>query len=268
MLEISNISVNEKRINKYLSNKKRLDGRSSEDFRDITIETGVSNKAEGSARVKIGKTDVIVGIKMDTTEPYPDSPNKGNLMTSAELIPLGALRFGDASTKMESIELGRIIDRGLRESGFIQFEKLCIKQGEKVWNIFVDIYPINDDGNLIDAAGIAAIIALKCSRMPKYDEESGKVLHDEYTDDKIPLSKEIPLSLTVHKIGNNLIVDPCKEEEYASDARITSAGCEERIFSMQKGGKGSVPIELMEEVLDLSQRAREKVILKIKEHLN
>ncbi len=267
MLEISNIKVNEERISKYLSEKKRLDQRSSEDFRELTIETGVSKKAEGSARVKLGKTEVIVGVKMNVVTPYPDNPDKGNLMTSAELISLGALRFGDSSTKMESIELGRVIDRGLRESGFIEFEKLCIKEGEKVWNIFVDIYPINDDGNLLDASGIGAIVALKNSKIPKYDEENERVLYGEYSDKKIPLKEDIPLSVTIYRIGKNLVVDPCKEEEEASEARVTSAGLKNEVFSMQKGGKGSIPLEDMEKILDLSQKVRENLIPKIKEYI-
>ncbi len=40
-------------------------------------------------------------------------------------------------------------------------EKLVVKEGEKVWTVIIDIYPINDDGNLIDAATIGAVCALK-----------------------------------------------------------------------------------------------------------
>jgi len=39
----------------------RLDERKLEEFRNITVEVGVSSKAEGSARVKLGDTEVIVG---------------------------------------------------------------------------------------------------------------------------------------------------------------------------------------------------------------
>ena len=139
------------RIKKYLKQGKRFDNRKTEEFREILVETGVSKNAEGSARVKIGNTEVIVGIKMSVGTPYPDSPNKGNLMTTAELLPLSSPRFESGPPKFEAIELGRIIDRGVRESKFIEFEKLCIKEGEKVWTVFIDIYSINDDGNLLDA---------------------------------------------------------------------------------------------------------------------
>ncbi len=128
------------RIRKYLKESKRFDNRKLDEFREITIETGVSENAEGSAKVKIGKTEVLVGVKMDVAEPYPDSPDKGNLMTTAELLPLSSPRFETGPPKFNAIELGRVIDRVIRESKFIDFEKLCIKEGEKVWAVFVDIY--------------------------------------------------------------------------------------------------------------------------------
>ena len=159
------------RIRKYLQEGKRFDDRKLDEFREIEIELGVSKNAEGSAKVKIGKTEVLVGVKMNVGEPYPDSPDKGNLMVSAELLPLSSPRFENGPPKFPTIELGRVIDRGIRESKFIDFEKLCIAKGEKVWTVMIDIYSINDDGNLFDAAGIGAIAALKDAKIPKYDKK-------------------------------------------------------------------------------------------------
>ena len=188
------------RIIEYLNEGKRFDGRALGEFREISIETDISNKAEGSARVKIGKTEVVVGVKIDVAAPYPDSPNKGNLMVTSELLPLSSSRFESGPPKFPAIELGRLVDRGIREGKFVDFEKLCIKEGEKVWSIFIDIYSINDDGNLLDAAGIGALIALKTAKLPKYDEETGKVLYGELTDENVPVSKDVPIITTIHKI--------------------------------------------------------------------
>ena len=94
------------RVREYLESGKRFDGRAANEFRDIEIQTGVSKNAEGSARVKIGKTEVIVGVKMGTGTPYPDSPNQGNLMTTTELLPLSSPRFEYGPPRIESIELG------------------------------------------------------------------------------------------------------------------------------------------------------------------
>jgi exosome complex component RRP42 len=265
MIETSQLTA--ERIREYLSEGKRFDNRKLDEFREITIETGVSKNAEGSARVKIGKTEVLVGVKMDVSEPYPDSQDRGNLIVSTELLPLSSPRFESGPPQFDSIELARIIDRGIRESKFIELEKLCIKEGEKVWTVFIDIYSINDDGNLLDAAGIGAIAALKNAKIPKYNEETGKTQFGEWTNKNVPLLKEIPISLTVHKIGNNLIVDPNKEEEDISEARISVCSSEENIHSMQKGNSKELDIEEFNNALDLIEKIRKEIFKKIEKSL-
>ncbi|RLG16294.1 RNA-binding protein [Candidatus Pacearchaeota archaeon] len=259
--------LTEEKIKRYLTEGKRFDGRKPNEFREISIETGVSKNAEGSARVKIGKTEVIVGVKMDVSEPYPDSPDKGNLMVTAELLPLSSPKFENGPPRFPAIELGRVIDRGIRESKFIEFEKLCIKKGEKVWTVFIDIYSINDDGNLFDAASLGALVALKNARIPKYNEKEERVLFGELTEKRIPLSKEIPLSLTVYKIGNNLLVDPTKEEEETSESRITIASSNGTIFSMQKGGLKELEIEEFYNMLNLIEKTEREILKKIEKYL-
>jgi len=239
------------RIKKYLLEGKRFDGRKLNEFRNIEIEVGISKNAEGSARVKIGKTEVLAGVKMNIGEPYPDSPDKGNMMVTAELLPLSSSRFESGPPRFPAIELARVTDRGIRESKVIQFEKLCIEKGKKVWTVFIDIYSINDDGNLLDAAGIAAIIALKNSKIPKYDKKEEKVLYGELTKDNLPLEKDVPISLTFHKIGEKFVVDPTREEEDVSETRITIGSSNGIISSMQKGNSESLSIEEIGNVLDM-----------------
>ena len=261
-------NVTKKRIEKYLLEGKRFDGRAPEEFRDIVIETNVSKKAEGSARVKIGKSEVIVGVKLGLAEPYPDSPDKGNLMVTAELLPLSSERIQLGRPGIDSVELGRVIDRGIRESKFIELEKLCIKEGEKVWNVFIDIYSLNDDGNLLDAAGIGAIVALKQAYMPKYDEKEEKILHDELTENKIPVSKDVTFPITVHKIGKGFLVDPIREEEDTIVSRVTMGMNKDGIISsMQKGKEGSLTEEEFEKVLDMAEKAWTEVFKKIEKYL-
>ena len=256
-------NLTRERIKKYLSEGKRFDKRKPEEFRDIIIETGVSKNAEGSARVRIGKTEVLVGVKMDVSQPYPDSPDSGTMMVTAELLPLSSPRFESGPPKFPAIELARVIDRGIRESKFIDMEKLCIKKGEKVWTVFIDIYSINDDGNLLDAAGFGALAALRNAKIPKYDEKEEKVLYGELTTKSIPLSKDTPLSITIHKIGNNFIVDPTREEEDIGETRVTIGSSNGIISSMQKGEKEGLTVKEFESILDLSEKIEREIIKKI-----
>ncbi len=256
-------SMNVNRIKTYLAEGKRFDGRKPEEYRNLEISFGVSKKAEGSARVKLGDTEVIVGVKMAVGEPYPDSPNKGNLMVTAELLPLSSSRFELGPPKFTAIELGRLVDRGIREGRFIEFEKLCIKEGEKVWTVFVDVYTINDAGNLLDAAGIGAVAALKNAEIPKYDEKEGKILYGESSGKKMPLTKEIPISITLHKIGDKILVDPTREEEDAGETKVTIGLSNGIISSMQKGNEKELSTDLFGEMLDMGEKIWEDLSKKI-----
>jgi exosome complex component RRP42 len=258
--------VTAERIRKYLEQEKRFDGRKLDEFRELTIEKNISKKAEGSVRVKLGKTEVLVGVKMDVAVPYPDSPDKGNLMVTAEFLPLSSARIELGPPKFDSIEVGRIIDRGIRESKLIELEKLCIKEGEKVWTVFIDIYTINDDGNILDAAGIGAVAALKLAKVPKYDEENKKVLYGE-SSGNIPLKKINPFAITVHKIGKHLILDPTREEEDVSETRITIGSSDGVIYSLQKGNSSYFSVEEIKESFNIVEKAWKELFKKVEGQL-
>src|SRR3989338_4001903 len=115
-------NITKKRIAEYLSEGKRFDSRKMLEHRDIKIELGISKKADGSARVKFGNTEVLAGVKMDVLKPYPDSQDAGVLTVTVELLPLASENFELGPPGIEAIELARIVDRGLRETGFIDFK--------------------------------------------------------------------------------------------------------------------------------------------------
>jgi exosome complex component RRP42 len=258
--------VNAERIIQYLEKEKRFDGRELGEFRELTIEKSVSKKAEGSVKVKLGKTEVIVGIKMDVGEPYPDSKDKGNLMVTAELLPMSSERIDLGPPKFDAIEIGRVVDRGVRESKLINLQKLCIKEGEKVWTVYIDIYSLNDDGNLLDAAGIGALAALKMAKVPKYDEETGKPDYHEH-EKQIPLNNVSPITITVHKIGDKLIVDPTREEEDVSEARITFGISDGVISSIQKGNSMYFTTEEIGNAIDLAEKSWKELFKNLEKQL-
>lgn len=264
-------NINKKRIITLLKENKRFDDRKPFDFRDIVIETNVSKNAEGSARVKIGQTEVIAGVKMDIQEPYPDHPDEGTLITSMEFSSLSGERYEFGPPQIDSIEVARVVDRGIRESGFIDWKKLCIKEKEKVWCIMIDIYCINDDGNVIDASALGSVVALRLAKLPFYDEKEEKVKFGELTNIPLPLTKNIPLTITFYKIGNYLILDPTREEEDAADARLTIALSSPKkdkiINAMQKGGISPISIPELNKIIDQSEKIYEKLFPEIEEKL-
>jgi len=234
---------------KLLENGERIDGRKMDQFRDIKVETGIIQRAEGSARVKIGKTDVIVGIKTGIGEPFSDIPNMGILKTAAEFTPIASPAFESGPPRENATELARVVDRGIRESECIDLEKLCIKEGEKTWEIFVDVHIINHDGNLIDASALAAVAALRTTKMPKLEDD--KIIRDKL-EKKLPLS-HTPVTVTVGKVFDKVIIDPIKEEEGLLDSKITVAVMEDgKVCAMQKSGKTGLSLEDVNKMIDLA----------------
>ena len=240
-------------LSKLLKKDLREDNRKSFDYRDIKVETGILSQANGSARVRFGDTEIFVGVKLGLGQPYPDTADQGMMMVNSELSPMASEDFEFGPPSPVSIELARVIDRAIRESGTIDTAKLCIEPGEKAWMVFIDIYPMDNDGNLFDAGLIGAIAALKTAKMPTYDAKTGLVDHRTLTKNQIPLAEE-PVLCTFGKLDGELFVDPTHREEKIMDCRI-SIGLNKKgnICAMQKGGEGTFT---KTEILDLIKKAQ------------
>lgn len=236
-----------------LSKEKRLDNRGLTDFRPIIIETGVIEKANGSARVQIGNTQVIAGVKIEIGEPFPDTPEKGLLVVNAEVLPLASAYAEPGPPDEDAIELARVVDRGVRESQMVDFSKLVLIPGRKVYAVFVDVNVLNADGNLFDASSYATVASIASSTMPKfYVDQSGQVKQsDEITS--LPV-KGIPVSITMARIGDTLIVDPTSEEEAVMDARITLVFDEDgNLCAGQKGQPGTLNFDQVKSVVKIAK---------------
>ncbi len=227
---------------------KRQDGRGFKDFRDIKLETNVISKAEGSAKVTLGNTQVLVGVKLQTGTPFPDSQDEGVIITNLELNPIASPEFEPGPPREEAIEMARVVDRGIRESGAIDIKKLCITVGESVWIVFIDVHVLNDDGNIVDASCLASIAALMTTMVPNEQHGLGN---------NVPLSmKELPVGVTLAKIGSKLMVDPSLDEEAVCETKLTVVSRSDgSVAGMQK--MGSVPFTEAE-VLEAIDMATEK----------
>lgn len=244
--------LKQKQIAQQISRGKRLDGRGLTDYREIQLEAGIIESAEGSARVRLGKTEVMVGVKIEVGEPFTDVPNEGVLTVNAELVPLASPTFEPGPPDENSIELARVVDRGIRESKAINLEKLCLVPGKKVFVVFVDVYVLNHDGNLIDASAIASLAALLNTKLFNYELENGEVkIKPGYT--QLPM-KNHPITVTFAKINDKLIMDPSLEEEQVMDVRLTvTIEKDEKVCAMQKGGEGYFTTQQIMEAMKIAQ---------------
>jgi len=241
-----------------LSKNKRLDGRGLNDTREINIELNVIEKANGSAKVSIGNTEVIAGVKIQRGTPFDDTPDKGLLVVTGEVLPLASANAEPGPPNEEAIELARVVDRGIRESGMIDLTKLCLIEGKAVLAVFVDISVLNVDGNLFDAASYAAVSALLTSKMPKYEVNKDEV-KDVGKIVKLP-TKLIPVSITMAIINGTLIVDPNLDEETVMNARITITTADKNsICAGQKGNPGGFSIDQISYAVNTSLEKGEDI---------
>jgi exosome complex component RRP42 len=229
--------ITRKSITDLINNLERVDGRDLNEYREISLETGVISKAEGSARVKIGNSQIIVGTKSQLGDPFPDTPKVGVIMTNSELLPMAAPEFEPGPPDEKSVELARVTDRCIRESQMVDLEKLCIVEGKKVWMIFIDLHILDYDGNLMDAAVLGAVAALLDTKIPKATVVDDEIVIDRETMEPLPI-RDKALMCTFAKIGEQMVLDPSLDEEEILSARIsigmTASG---NICALQKGGE-------------------------------
>jgi exosome complex component RRP42 len=237
--------INRNFIYQLTEKGERIDKRGPDEYRPISVETGIVDTAEGSARVHMGNTDVLVGVKINLGEPYPDSPDRGILTTNAELVPIASPTFETGPPREGSIELARVVDRGIRESKTLDLKKLCVKVGEKVWVVFIDIHVLDYDGNLFDASALGALAALSQCTVPASRFEEGE-------DFQLPIS-HYPIACTTVKVENTLLMDPQLEEERVANTRLTITIDESgAIRAMQKGLSGSFTIKEVNKIIESS----------------
>ncbi len=258
--------LEQKTVRDLILKGKRIDDRGPLDYRPLTIMLGTVEKANGSAQVYLGKTKILAGVKVQVGTPFPDTPNEGILTVNAEFVPLAYPTFEAGPPDENSIELARVVDRGIRESKAIDLAKMCIDPGKKVLVIFVDVYVLDHDGNLIDAAGMAALGALIRAKMQAFEVKGGEI---KYKDTKIPLPMQnYPVPITSVKLDGSIIVDPCLEEEQVMSCRLTvTTDKDGNVCAMQKGGLGVFTPEEIKQIIsssvNKSRELREKILSKV-----
>ena len=231
----------------------RVDGRGRLEGRPLEVEVNPIERAEGSARVRMGDTIVYAGVKFQIMTPYSDRPDQGGLMTSAEIRPIAGRNWEPGPPSEESIELGRVVDRGIRESGCIDVNKLCILPGEKAWQVIIDLHAISDDGNLFDAFALAAIVALRNATLPAERFDVGE-------DERLELSCT-PIMCSYHKVGGRFVYDANGEEELGGDERIhITLGDDGHVHSLQKGLRGAFTAEEFDDIMQAARARRDELM--------
>ncbi|XP_047978280.1 exosome complex component RRP45A-like [Salvia hispanica] len=247
------MTVNEKKfIETALLSDLRTDGRGPFDYRNLTIQFG---SEDGSSEVQLGQTRVMGFVTSQLVQPYRDRPNEGTLAIFTEFSPMADPSFEVGRPGESAVELGRIVDRGLRESRAIDTESLCVIAGKWVWSVRIDLHILDNCGNLIDAANIAALAALLTFRRPEctLGGEDGQevIIHPPEVREPLPLIvHHLPIAVTFAFIGNQsiAIIDPSHLEEAVMGGKLTATlNTNGDVCAIQKaGGEGVLQSVVMQ----------------------
>lgn len=262
------MTINEKKfIEIALSKNIRVDGRSPVDYRQLIIKFG---RDDGSSEVQLGETHVIGFVSGQIVQPYRDRPNEGTLAIFTEFSPMADPAFETGRPGEFAIELGRLIDRGLRESRAVDMESLCIVAGKSVWAIRVDLHILDNGGNLIDTANIAALAALLTYRKPEctLGGENDVVVHDPEVREPLPLIiHHVPVAVTFafFNEGDAMVIDPTHKEEAIMGGRMTATlNSNGDVCAVQKAGGDGVSSSVITHCLRLAALKAVDITSKIK----
>jgi len=260
---MANLSIIDKlkrsKILDLLQEGKRIDDRALDEPRPLVIDTGVIPHANGSARVRLGDTEIVSGIKVQPDRPFPDMGDKGIFMCTAEILPLAHPSAETGPPQPDVIELARVVDRGIRESGMIDLSQFVLEKDKSVIGLFADSVVTDHDGNLFDTCSYAAVAAILTSKIPKWEMKDDAPVLVEGQESDTPITT-IPVSVTMGRIGEFIIVDPNLDEWECLDARITiTTNSDGNIVALQKGGSDGFTLEQLVKCSELSISIGKKI---------
>ena len=235
-------------INELIKDGKRADERGLLDYREIKVTKDYIPNADGSALVQIGDTKALAGVKFNLMKPFSDRPDEGVFMVNSEFCVLAHPEYYPGPPRVEAIELSRVVDRGIRSAECIDVKKFY-REEDKVLGIFVDLYILDNCGNLQDASALAAMAALKNTKVPKY--EDGAIVRGEY-EGPLELARSVA-SCTFEQINGKLVLDATEPEEIASEGRMTWGVSDgDLACAGQKSGRAGLSKDDLMQTLDIA----------------
>ncbi|DBA92888.1 hypothetical protein WJX77_008146 [Trebouxia sp. C0004] len=250
----------------------RSDGRNTEELRSIALETGQLVQASGSARLKLGATDVLVAVKVELGTPTPDRPDCGNIFFAVDCSPCANPQFQGRGGD----ELGAEFAKGLERSmyagltgrgGGLDLTALCVTSGKICWLLYVDALVLNMDGNVSDALSIATRAALSDTSIPSVEVQAAEDPNDEpelevLDDNAVMLDiTNVPILLSVSQVGQALAVDLTAEEECCTSTALQVAvNSKGHLCAVSQRGSAGINPGIMQEMMSKAQRLGPEII--------
>ncbi|XP_058093468.1 uncharacterized protein LOC131239662 isoform X1 [Magnolia sinica] len=251
----------------------RTDGRKRLHYRPISVETGVIPQANGSARVRMGATDVIVSVKAELGKPSMLQPDKGKVAIFVDCSPTAAPMFegrgGEELAAELSVSLQRCLLGGKSGTGAgIDLSSLKVVEGKLCWDVYIDGLVVSSDGNLLDALGTAIKAALSNTGIPKVEVAQANASMDEQPE--VDISDEeflqfdtsgVPVIITLTKVGRHYIVDATSEEESQMNSAVSvSINRHGHVCGLTKRGGAGLDLSVVLDMVSVAKHVRQQLI--------
>ncbi|KAI8914597.1 ribosomal protein S5 domain 2-type protein [Gorgonomyces haynaldii] len=247
----------------------RTDGRLLNDMRPVKISLGPN---PGQAQVLLGSTRVSATVNCEITRPNPSNPTEGSILFRTAVSPM-ASQYADGDwTDTDVVNLSRLLEKALKKARAVDTEGLCIIAGEKVWIIRVEILVLDNQGNMVDCAGLAAMAALMHFKRPDVTVDGNDViLHPANEKELIPLSvHHIPIFTTFEFFdnGERHVVDPNLLEEQVGAGQLTLVmNMHREVCTLKKDGGHAIPVEKLMQCIQIASAKVDELTLILKEAL-
>jgi len=220
-----------------LKNKKRIDGRSLTDVRQISCEVGVLPRTHGSALFTRGETQALVTLTLGTSEDEQrveslDGLKRNRFMLHYNFPPFSVGEVGRIGTGRREIGHGKLAWRALNSSLPAQ-EKFPY-----TYRIVSEITESNGSSSMATVCG--ASLALMDAGVPMKDSVAG-----------------IAMGLIKEEDNFSVLSDILGDEDHLGDMDFKVAGTKDGITSLQMDIKiTGITFEIMDQALSQARDGR------------
>lgn len=117
----------------------RCDGRTRCDYRPMEIETGIVTHANGSCRLRLANTDVLVAVKAEIDVPPLENPDEGKIVFFVDCSANAAPEFEGRGGEELAMEFANTLEAAYRSRQAFNLKNLCILPQQRCWKLFVDV---------------------------------------------------------------------------------------------------------------------------------
>uniref|UniRef100_A0ACD5WB45 Uncharacterized protein n=1 Tax=Avena sativa TaxID=4498 RepID=A0ACD5WB45_AVESA len=259
-------------LERHLRESVRPDARRLGEARPTTVALGAVSSAHGSALVRLGDTAMLASIKLEVMSPPAETPDQGSIAVEFHMPPICSPLVRPGRPAEAAPVISKALEDVLMSSGMLNLKELCLISGKASWVAYLDVYCLNADGSLFDAALISVVAAFMHLEIPLVSVgddgrvftvggNEGKTKYELVNREKRKLTLgDIPFPLTCALHKDSILADPTAEEESIIETSVTvvldSSG---RLVSLQKPGGGVASMSTIKACISLAKERGQKL---------